>query len=185
MMKNLRIIIAQFAKKYIRFSIRFRQTGYNKVNNIAKLLSAVYEAYNNTSWKPKNGSTFCNEAVSFICKKMGYAKFDKSETAYPTDADLANAMHDKLSDPQGDWLNIDGSVAQYHANQGALVIASQKNTQGHGHVCMVIPGELVQSENYGKTVPVVMNIGKDVFIGKGVSFAFKKEPSYFVLKDMA
>lgn len=154
---------------------------------ISKILSSIYDAFNNSLpgkiWYPSSAggklTTFCNFAVNSILTDMGYTKFN----AGVNQPISANAMVKSMSDPSGDWMIISGDVAQHHANSGAIVIAGQLNVLGHGHVCIVIPGELKDSGNYVKKVPVVMNVGKDVFIGKPVSFSFQMEPSYFVLKS--
>lgn len=146
-----------------------------------KLLSAVYEAFNQATlgqpWSPSGGETFCNWAVNFICNALGYTKFNAGSVHTPV---MANAMVSFMK-TSGDWLNIDGSVAQSHVNEGALVIATQLNPEGHGHVCVIIPGEMQFSGHFNKNAPMVMNVGKDVFIGKHAGFAFQEEPSYFVL----
>lgn len=150
---------------------------------MVKLLSAAYDAYNRSNlpgsaWYPKSdGFTFCNLAVNFICNALGYFKFNITGVENPV---TANAMVAWMKNSQ-DWLIIDGDVAQAHANEGALVIAGEVNPAGHGHVCALIPGEIQMSGHFGKGAPIVMNVGKDVFIGKHAGFAFQEEPSYFVL----
>jgi hypothetical protein len=89
-------------------------------------------------------------------------------------------MCDLMADPKNGWLKVSGDVAQNHANEGALVVAAQKK-EGHGHVCVVIPGLLKESGSWGKMAPIVMNVGKDVFIGLKASFSFQTEPDYFLL----
>lgn len=153
---------------------------------ISKILSGVYESYNQAlpgqplAPSMENGElkTFCNFSINHVCNEVNYTKFNAGINLPVS----ANTMVKTMSDPTGDWMTVAGDVAQYHANQGALVIAGQSNPQGHGHVCVVIPGELKDSGHFVKKVPVVMNVGKDVFIGKPVSFAFQLEPTYFVLK---
>ncbi len=147
-----------------------------------KLLSAIYAAYNRSTigqaWYPdQSGNTFCNFAVNSICNALGYTKFNASSVNTPV---AANSMITFLGNSV-DWMNIDGNVAQAHANIGALVLAVKSNPAGHGHVCVVIPGEMQYSNNFSKQAPVVMNVGKDVFIGKHSGFAFHEEPSYYVL----
>jgi hypothetical protein len=93
-------------------------------------------------------------------------------------------MIDIMANLEGKWLSISGANAQYHANQGALVIAGLKNNDGHGHVCIVRPGIIQHSNTWQAEAPRVMNVGKTVFIDKKASFAFKEIPQYFVLKEM-
>lgn len=146
-----------------------------------KLLSAVYAAFNQATsgqpWYPAGGQTFCNLAVNSICNAMGYEKFNAGSVNTPV---MANAMVIFMH-ASNDWLSIDGNVAQAHANVGALVVAGHINPEGHGHVCVVIPGEMRPSAHFGKDAPVVMNVGKDVFIGKDAAYSFRVEPLYFVL----
>ena len=149
---------------------------------MVKLLSAIYAAYNQATlgqpWYPKpDGTTFCNDAFNFICNAVGYTKFNAPDVAHPVMADPMISFM-KTSN---DWMNIDGNVAQQHANEGSLVAATLYNSSGHGHVCTVIPGEMMWAGHLAKNVPVVMNIGKDVFIGKEAGYAFTEEPLYFVL----
>lgn len=155
--------------------------------NLSRLLASVYDAYNKSltgqDWAPVFANnvltTYCNFVVNSICNAVDYTKFNAGLSSPVS----ANAMVKSMADPSGDWMAVSGDVAQYHANNGALVIAGQSNVSGHGHVCVVIPGEMKDSSNYVKKVPVVMNVGKDVFIGKPASFAFHLEPTYYVLKS--
>lgn len=157
--------------------------------NPAKLMMAVYGAYNQAipqpdgsrgKWQPimSNGQlveTFCNEAIQFVAQHAeGYHGFDGLR---------ANAIYDVCVDTK-DFYEIDPSQAQVYACQGMFVLAAWKNPDkdGHGHVCVIIPGELFSSESWNDICPIVMNIGKDVFIGKPASFAFSKanKPRYFI-----
>lgn len=141
---------------------------------LLRLIDACCEARDNPGFQPLNSVTFCNQAVSYVAERMGYKKFLGLQ---------ANDIFDLVS-KEDDWLKINPEVAQAHANSGALVIAAWKNPGGHGHVATVRPGEFAASAKW-KTdrVPKVLNIGKDVFIGKGANYAFSETPSYFVLKE--
>lgn len=156
---------------------------------IQRLMDAIYGAYNEAltgTWKPSRNldgswTTHCNQAVNFISKKMGYLLFEQPSLLF------ANEMVRTMKDPNGGWLQMGNpEVAQAKANEGALVIAGHAVPGAHGHVCVVIPGLLELSTTWGKLVPKVMNVGKDVFIGKKASWAFKKdeEPDYWGLKSM-
>jgi hypothetical protein len=159
---------------------------------VFKLIDAICDAYSmalpGEKWAPRmiDGVlyTYCNEAVNFICKRMNYTKFDRPLVTSGDEAILANQMFDKMSEPEGDWMAVFADVAQYHANQGAIVIAGMKNKLGHGHVCIVRPGILQHSGKWQAPAPRVMNVGRDVFIDRKASFAFREQPSYFVLKEM-
>lgn len=120
--------------------------------------------------------TFCNYFIQYVCNGFGYTEFQYK---------MANEIIDFISEPKNGWIKVDDGVAQAHANNGVLVIAGHKMTP-HGHVCLIIPGVLEKSYSYQKSVPKCVNIGKDVFIGKKVSFAFKADemPDYYALTGM-
>jgi len=148
-------------------------------------MNCVYYGFNrglDGDFKPTTDSngvltTFCNEFIQSICNGLGYSGLNGL---------MANQMIDFMLDPKNGWITVDDAVAQAHANNGALVIAGKKNPTGHGHVCLIIPGILEQSNSFGKSVPKCANVGKDVFIGKRISFAFPVSmiPQYFVLGQM-
>ena len=162
--------------------------------SIPKLVDAICEVFEKSlpggELADRDGVTHCNEAVSYVAKKLGYSGFDQIRTADPDDAILANRMFDLMAtDPE--WLQIDGIVAQSHANTGALVVAAWKNPGGvHGHVAVVRPGTLTYSAKWGNQVPQapripkVANVGKAEYryIARGANWAFGDEPAYFVLK---
>lgn len=142
--------------------------------NLIKLIDACCEAVENPEYQPKLDTTYCNFAVNWICLRMGYDRLKGL---------MANQIADFLA-LQTDWLEVPSDTAQYHANQGALVIAAQKGDL-HGHVCVVRPGELTSSQKWSSTkVPKVANIGKVNFISKGANYAFSVEPRFYVLKEM-
>lgn len=155
------------------------------MNNIVRLMESVYSAYNNATpgkeWAPAaDGRTFCNEAVNHVAVLNGYILFARPTKDRPTGAALANHIYEMLANPKNGWLAVTGEVAQAHANEGDLVIAAQQSN-GHGHVCVVIPGEMEDSGSWAKKAPKVLNVGKSVFVGKRASHAFSSEPEFFVL----
>ena len=157
-----------------------------KTNPIIKLIDTVCEVFmmgqHDKPFFPRNGTTYCNEAVNQVLLKYEYKKFNKPSFDHPYNAVWANSMIWEMMNNKNDWMAIAGDVAQCHANCGSVVIAGLKNLNGdHGHVCVVMPGTMSMSGHLNKMVPKVMNIGKDVFIGKGSSYAFHTEPLYFVL----
>lgn len=145
------------------------------MNKIANLIDAISEAYDASlygqKWYPHGGLTFCNIVVNDVATKLGYAKFAGL---------LADAMVEQMKS-NGEWLEVPANTAQYHANNGALVIAG-----GYGHVCVVRPGNMVKSTSWNMDVPKVMNVGQDVFMAKPISYAFKSSeiPKFYVLKSM-
>lgn len=159
--------------------------------NIGTLVDSICEAYAKGLpggiWEPKyvpgHGLiTYCNEAVNYICKAFGYAKFDKPGTPYPTDAILANEQFDIMSDQAGDWIKVTAKVGQDLANQGAVVVAAIQ-MEGHGHVTIIRPGNIAYSGTWKTAAPKCMNIGKNNFIDKKASWAFRAEPKFFTLKE--
>lgn len=159
--------------------------------NIITLLDALQTGYNNAlpdpitnkrgPWQPVLDDaghvleTFCNYFTSSVAQAFAYQKiFGKS----------ANDIYDFVSAPANGWTKIDGTIAQSHANDGCLVIAAWKNPTGHGHVNVICPGVMQQSGSYGHAAPKCVNVGRDVFFGRRISFAFKIEPDYFVLGEM-
>lgn len=157
-----------------------RKTGYVRMNDLPKLADAINETFMQglagEKWWPKNGVTYCNEAVNYVAERMGYKKFRGL---------FANEIYDALQ-TNGDWHDVTPEASQYHANSGALVVAAWKNPEGHGHVCIVCPGVGEMSETWGYVAPKVLNIGQTNFIGKKCSWAFSADhrPKFYALKSM-
>ena len=154
--------------------------------DIPALMNAAYYGFNRAlpggDFAPKveNGAlvTHCNQFIQYVAKCLGYTNFDGM---------TANEMVSYMRDPANGWIQpADHAVAQDHANKGVLVIAGRANPLGHGHVCLVVPGILEKSGNWCAAVPKCVNVGKDVFFGKLISFAFNAEEKcdYFALAKM-
>lgn len=151
--------------------------------NTATLVDALCEnfmlAINNGRWVPVlnsdgNWITHCNDFVSTVAQRLGYGLLIGK---------MANDIYDFIS-TSDDWQKeASPDLAQLHATEGALVIAAQKGFP-HGHVCIVRPGNMVMSGKWNTNVPKVVNVGKDVFMDKGVNWAFETPPEYFCLKSM-
>jgi hypothetical protein len=155
-------------------------------NKIVLLINSLMDGFNRGlpekggrpgMWQPTStGETFCNLFVDFVAQSVAsYSGLHNK---------LANTIYDFVVNPDNGWVKVDGMVGQCHANSGAVVLAAQKNLGGHGHVCVLCPGTMEQSGTFGKLVPKFVNVGKDVFAGKKVSYAFQTEPDYFVLGSM-
>lgn len=158
--------------------------------SIPKLIDAMCSAwskclpppYGSGEYAPSNGETHCNQFIIDICNQFGYLKFNGLN---------ANHIFDALS-INDDWMEIGGDIAQFHANNGALVIAAWKNPTGdHGHVCLVRPGTAEPSQSWhvlNDSVPKVANVSNLNLcrLDRKASFAFSLErlPKYFVKKDM-
>lgn len=126
---------------------------------------------------PRNGETFCNIFVQSVCSGLGYMSFHGM---------TANEMVGHMHMNPGEWLSVSESVAQNHANDGVLVVAGWSNPNGHGHVNLIVPGMLEPSQSFGKALPKCANVGKDVFFGKKISFAFTpaNAPTFYTLVAM-
>lgn len=119
-------------------------------------------------WEPKDGRTYCNKFVGYVARKMGCHDLDNI---------LANDMVLRMEGGPS-WVRTEMEEAHERADLGLLVVAGEW-AEPHGHVCIVIPGEPVLSGKWGRMAPLVANVGKNVFIGKGVNFAFKKPPRFW------
>ena len=155
--------------------------------NIPMLMNLLYYGFNRAlpsgdlapQFNPGGSikTTFCNQFIQYVLNGFGYGKMNGL---------LANQMFDFLSSPGNGWISVSDDVAQSHANNGVIVLASHKKEGSHGHICVIVPGIIEKSHTWGKAVPKCVNVGKDVFFGKKVSFAFTKEemPVYFALGEM-
>lgn len=137
------------------------------------LIEACCSAYDNPSFKPRGGVTFCNQAVQFIASEMGYKGFKPTLNA--------NAMIIYMMGA-AEWLPVEMGSAQRLANTGVLVIACQQ-AQPHGHVAVIRPGVEGRSAKWKNALtPKVMNIGGENSIAKGVNFVFEDIPKFFALE---
>ena len=127
-------------------------------------------------WSGKDNSkyTYCNMFVSDLMIFLFDYKYFKGF--------LANDIHGLLE--SGDeWEEISHekliSDDFVSTRNHSIIIASQQ-AKPHGHLVVLVPGNLVYSGKWDKYVPLCANIGKNNFFEKGVSFAFKDEPQYFL-----
>ena len=141
------------------------------------LIDAISEVYDNTDLRAKDGVTHCDAAVGYILAKFGVKK-------YLPDSWMANTIIDDLA-KNPIFKPVNGSKdAQRLANKGAVVIAGLK-ADPHGHVAVVRPGVAEWSNSWRRLAPKGMSIGSEAatFIGKKLSWAFPKEPQYFLLRE--
>lgn len=115
--------------------------------------------------------THCNGYVNEVCQLMGWKGFDGM---------MANQIVDYMAGSD-QWTETAMEKCQFLANQGTLVIAGMKEDI-HGHVCVVVPGKDKTSGRYG-IVPSVANVGKEIFIGKGVNWAFSSMPKFWAWRS--
>jgi hypothetical protein len=141
------------------------------------LIDAISEAYDNPSLRAANGATHCDAAVGYVLAKFGVKK-------YLGDAWTADSIIDDLA-KNPIFKPVNGSKdAQRLANKGDVVIAGLK-ADPHGHVAVVRPGIAEWSNSWRRLAPKGMSIGPEAatFIGKKLSWAFAKEPQYFLLRE--
>ena len=123
---------------------------------------------------PHDGETFCNIALDRVLGLCGIPRM-VGENGAPL---MANEMIDFMRESP-DYAKINGDAACARASQGILVIACQQE-EGHGHVCPVYPATMEMSGSWGKTVPMVSNVGRTVGVMR-VSQAFKTEPDFYAV----
>lgn len=133
------------------------------------LLDAIHAAYNHPEYAPRDGVTHCNQFVSEICSTLGFKDLDGK---------LANEICDAISKhPQ--WSEEPSAErCQDLANGGTLIIAGIK-ANPHGHITVICPGKIKTSGRWGD-VPSCANVGKDLFIGKGINWAFSEWPKFWI-----
>jgi len=145
-----------------------RLDGCQAMKDLPTLLDAIHLPLNRPEYAPQaDGTTHCNGYVNEVCQLLGYKSFNGL---------LANEIIQLMTiDPQ--WQPIGLEQCQFQANQGTLIIAAL-SADPHGHVNVICPGKEKDSGRWGM-VPSVANVGKDVFIGKGLNWAFSTMPKFF------
>ena len=128
------------------------------INEIIRPLWDKYAALDNSV------NTWCNAFVAEVMRKYGYNGFDGKVA----NSIVSILQHDKQ------WLCITAETW----DKSSLVVCGASG-EPHGHVNLLIEGEYVESGKWGKKVPLCANIGKTNFWGKGVNWAFQKEPTYY------
>jgi hypothetical protein len=122
--------------------------------------------------------TYCNFFINDVSELWG---------CYDLDGMTANEI---VQHCRKNWKVVDASEAVRLANDGCLVIAGWEapeatpgGSREHGHVCLILSGELTYSSKHKHKVPgSCANVGKDNFYGKPISYAFgpDKEIEYFL-----
>lgn len=141
------------------------------MRDLFTLLDAIHLPLNRPEYRPENGVTHCNGYVNEVCSYIGFKAFEGL---------LANEMIN-LMETSDQWTETAMEKCQFLANQGTLVIAAFKEDP-HGHVAVVCPGKEKISGRWG-VVPSIANVGKEVFIGKGLSWAFSSMPKFYALRS--
>ena len=146
----------------------------NKYPNLGLLMDAIIGVYVSGIYISRNGETYCNMAVDDVAKRIGY---DGLGGMY------ANDMYDFMMENDSWFTYLPSGYEEYEKLmiRGYLVVASQKG-KTHGHVVVCTPGLFVKSPKWGNIeVPKCMNIGTSYTLDKGVNWAFKDPPDYFIL----
>jgi hypothetical protein len=156
-----------FGKAVVTFPLE--STGYETMKSYLTLLSSCFDGINNPEFRPVDGATYCNEFVNSVAKRMGCRELEGK---------LANDMISHF-ETSGNWTLLAMDKAQWIASVGSLVIACEKAVP-HGHVCVIIPGIEQRSIHWATPAPICANVGREVFIGKGVNWAFREVPKFYV-----
>jgi hypothetical protein len=128
------------------------------------------------------GHTHCNAFVNdFAEAAFGYGGLRGKNANEIVDFMKAGklgwtAVHDEKA---GSSLQDDFRKAQELANQGYLVIAAYRSPStpdAHGHVAVVLPGELKKSGMWGMDVPDTAQAGHIVYARGPLSVGFEKKP---------
>ena len=95
----------------------------------------------------------CNEGVNMVYEELT----GNTDLA----GKRANKMIDHFANPNNKWKEISLEDAHKLANEGYIVVAgwhSHSETES-GHVAVVVPGEMVESGNWKRDVPMSMDTG--------------------------
>lgn len=135
------------------------------------LLDAIHLPLCRPEYQPGGGLTHCNAYVTEVCSLYGFKGLEGL---------VANQIIDLLS-THDQWSEVPMSKAQELANKGTLIVAGFK-ADPHGHIDVVCPGREKTSGRWGQ-VPSVANVGKEVFVGKGINWAFGEIPKLYALRS--
>lgn len=155
----------------IWISWRFWGVSVITMKDQISLLDAIHLPLNRPEYQPLNGVTHCNGYVNEVCQYLGWKGFDGL---------LANQMIDLMATSDA-WTETPIEKCQFLANQGTLVIAGLKDDP-HGHVNVICPGKEKTSGRWS-LVPSCANVGKDIFIGKGINWAFSDLPKFYAWRQ--
>lgn len=137
------------------------------LKDVFNLLDAIFVPLCRPEYQPSDGTTHCNQYVAEVCEVYGYKGMNGL---------LANEIIALLS-ASPHWSEVPMDKCQELANSGALIIAGLKG-EPHGHVAVICPGRPKSSGRWG-SVPSCANVGKQVFIGRGVNWAFSDLPKFW------
>lgn len=141
------------------------------MRDLLGLIDAICDAYDNQAFIPlADGTTFCNQGVTYVAEAMGYKGF--------TDKNADEIV--ELLSSSDDWSLVPMEKAQELANQGSFLISgldSKTLGQSHGHVVVIRPGKTVYSGKWATNLcPRVLNIGSENFISRAKKGPLTNQP---------
>ena len=151
--------------------------GASSVRDVGLVLRLCGEAVVNPEWQPRDGVTHCNSAADYVAKGFGCDEMHDKD-GNPLTADEMFALFCSGEN----WRPVTVGGTWMLANQGSLIFAAMNSkslNESHGHVCTIIPGDPVYSGHWEGLAPLCMNVGKENFIGRPCSFAFRQVPYFF------
>lgn len=151
------------------------------MTSAADLLKLCDYAVKNPEWQPKGEKTFCNIAADYIATGMGCWDL-KDFNGQPLMADDIYNMIIGKGKIEERWRPVTLGGTWVLANQGALVFGILNSTQlgeSHGHLSTVVPGDPIWSGHWENMSPLCANVGKENFIGRPMSYAFRTQPDFF------
>lgn len=133
---------------------------------------------------PDHIITHCNQFVQRFLNLVGIHNLDnmmaREMALYLASKD---GYTPKASAESAGWFSCPPFEAFHRAGMGEIVVAAtpgpapESGKDAHGHVAIVMPSmEMVYSDKWKAKVPMCANVGKDVFMGKGINYAFKEMP---------
>lgn len=146
-----------------------------EIKHSAKILKKLLDTIATHPFYVKDEYTKCNyavnEAVRTYCSYDGFVGLQ------------ANDIIEKMEMDKAVWQRLYGhGLAQGEANRGEMVVAGLEGRK-HGHVVVIYPGKMVFSGKWERWVPLCMNVGKSNWVGRGINYAFRKEPKYFLYME--
>lgn len=158
---------------------------------VINIIDAICVGWDNPDYWPvfENGvlkTTYCNKFVNDVAQAVGCTDFvDKMTKEALMADDIIRVMESspswvklEIHDEPQDVRENDLRSVQVWANQGFLTIAGLSASAlgaAHGHICVIRPGSMKSSGKWGE-VPVVANVGKEMFIGRGKAGVMKGKP---------
>lgn len=99
----------------------------------------------------------------------------------------ANAMTKHWKNNPSSWEKISMDEARRYANDGYFVVVGWINTEGSGHVAVIVPGDGDYREKWGGTLPNTMDTGSNKrWTSKSLQYSFgadkKNDLLYFKFK---